>query len=789
MAKFGKVIKEKNNINGPFKDKYMDYKSLKQLIKKILKNRNELNNNNGEENGNDISIDKQNSEIKEFTDLLEQQMKKVFIFFINKERKLYKDINQHLYQKNNFNKYQLGEYLNEFSKLSEIAKHSLELSEFVYYNNLAMMKILKKYDHKIIGKDKKNYITKGYIQNKLEEQNSDILYMLKFKMIDEVNVILDDLIHLLKKKFENNKSKLSNNLKNQELIDGKLIEDVHDFSEGSNKLLKSYNDIKIIIKSIDKNCMEVKKLYMPWDDYLKISNELNNKLLQLKENPNDNLTQFSNIDTNSIENETLTSYADMYQNTMNIIKSTFLSKENSHNILIIFAQTFLFTFSYSVVIPYNTFFINDLGYYIYYSGIIMGMTPLGMLLSISYETFCFQKSSKIPILLSFFFMFISNLLYCLSNKFNNLFLIIISRFLLGISNNRTNNKVYLTNYLPKNKVNLYINFFHFFSMLGLIFGFGINIISKEIQINKFINQYTIGNFFSFILSFVIFILSIFFFKETNNSSFNILNFNDKANETNDIIKRESIMINDINEQLGDFNKKSNYNDTNLVSKTVSDITTKEKETLQYLYKPFFVYLSIILVSKITYESMIIITPVYYFHNGINNNKSSLFLFFAIILLLILELINMKREKFISDRNMILILLCLMGIINIILFFFQMFDPFSFFILIILGYFEEKISSTFFTKIILDDYIWCEIQGNIVLNIFGIFGRVIGALSPIFMGITDYQILINYIHLSLFILCIISFGLFVYYYHDMRVKAIRRVLEREENDKFIITTEI
>ena len=419
----------------------------------------------------------------------------------------------------------------------------------------------------------------------------------------------------------------------------------------------------------------------------------------------------------------------------------------------------------------------------------MGMMPLGMLFSISYETFCFKKSSKIIIIFSFLFMTISNLLYCLSNKYKELFLIIISRFLLGISNNRTNNKVYLTNFLPKNKVNSYISYFHIVSMFGLIFGFGINFLFKDKEINKIINQYTIGTIISFILSFIFLLLSVFFFQETNNSSFNILNFSDKSNETNDSIKRDTIMINDINEQLGDFNKKSNYNDTNLVSKTVSDITTKEKETLQYLYKPFFVYLSIILVSKITYESMIIITPVYYFHNGINNNKSSLFLFFAIILLLILELINMKREKFISDRNMILILLCLMGIINIILFFFQMFDPFSFFILIILGYFEEKISSTFFTKIILDDYIWCEIQGNIVLNIFGIFGRVIGALSPIFMGITDYQILINYIHLSLFILCIISFGLFVYYYHDMRVKAIRRVLEREENDKFIITTEI
>ena len=787
MAKFGKVIKEKNNINGPFKDKYMDYKSLKQLIKKILKKRNELNN-NGEENGNDISIDKQNSEIKEFTDLLDQQMKKVFIFFINKERKLYKDINQHLYQKNNFNKYQLGEYLNEFSKLSEIAKHSLELSEFVYYNNLAMMKILKKYDHKIIGKDKKNYITKGYIQNKLEEQNSDILYMLKFKMIDEVNVILDDLIHLLKKKFENNKSKLSNNLKNQESIQGKLIEDLPDISEISNRLMKSYNEIKKKIKSIDKNCMEVKKLYMPWDDYLKISNELNNKLLQIKENASENQISLYSNDINSIENETNFSYAENYTKTMNIINNTFLSKENAKNIIIIFTQTFLFTFSYSVIIPNNIYYINSLGYFFYYNGIIMGMMPLGMLFSISYETFCFKKSSKIIIIFSFLFMTISNLLYCLSNKYKELFLIIISRFLLGISNNRTNNKVYLTNFLPKNKVNSYISYFHIVSMFGLIFGFGINFLFKDKEINKIINQYTIGTIISFILSFIFLLLSVFFFQETNNSSFNILNFSDKSNETNDSIKRDTIMINDINEQLGDFNKKSKYNDTNLVSKTIIDITTKEKETMQYLYKPFFVYLSIIFLSKITYESMIVMTSVYYYKIE-KDNKSSLILLFAIILLLILELINMKRSKLISDRNMILFLLFFMGIINISLFLLNKYDEISFLILIILGYFEEKISSTFFTDIILDDYIFCEIQGNIVLNIFGIFGRVIGGLLPIFTGISEYQIIKQYIHLSLFILCLISIGLFGYYYQDMRVKAIRRVLEREDNDKFIITTEI
>jgi hypothetical protein len=53
------------------------------------------------------------------------------------------------------------------------------------------MKILKKYDKKIIGAEfKQSQIKISYIQAKLEEQNSDILYLIKFKMIDEINLIL-----------------------------------------------------------------------------------------------------------------------------------------------------------------------------------------------------------------------------------------------------------------------------------------------------------------------------------------------------------------------------------------------------------------------------------------------------------------------------------------------------------------------------------------------------------------------------------------------------------------------
>ena len=63
----------------------------------------------------------------------------------------------------------------------------------------AVLKILKKFDKKIIGaKNKKNHILFDYIQTKLEAQNSDMLYLFRFKMIDEANVITQNLIKYLR---------------------------------------------------------------------------------------------------------------------------------------------------------------------------------------------------------------------------------------------------------------------------------------------------------------------------------------------------------------------------------------------------------------------------------------------------------------------------------------------------------------------------------------------------------------------------------------------------------------
>ena len=87
------------------------------------------------------------------------------------------------------------------------------MSKYVFYNLKCLLKILDKFDKKILGsKNKDEYIKNNYIISKLEDQNSDILYLINFKMLDEVNAIVEDLIKCLKDSFKSNKNKVTDSV-------------------------------------------------------------------------------------------------------------------------------------------------------------------------------------------------------------------------------------------------------------------------------------------------------------------------------------------------------------------------------------------------------------------------------------------------------------------------------------------------------------------------------------------------------------------------------------------------
>ena len=100
MGKYGKKFRKIQMEE--WKEKYFNYKKFKQLIKKYVSGqkpaKNEENKDNIETNAVD-EFDKLNERIKEFTDQLDKEIKRVYVFFTNKEKKLYKDINKDLHQK------------------------------------------------------------------------------------------------------------------------------------------------------------------------------------------------------------------------------------------------------------------------------------------------------------------------------------------------------------------------------------------------------------------------------------------------------------------------------------------------------------------------------------------------------------------------------------------------------------------------------------------------------------------------------------------------------------------
>ena len=144
-----------------WKEKYIDYISLKQKIKEYLSDM--------EKQGIIELTEIEKTELiskykKEFTNDLDKEIRKVYVFFSKNEKHLYKNINKYLHIKEDFSIYTLEDYLTQYSELNELSKTSYQMSKYVFYNLKCLIKLLTKFDRKIIGsKNKEEQIKNNYI--------------------------------------------------------------------------------------------------------------------------------------------------------------------------------------------------------------------------------------------------------------------------------------------------------------------------------------------------------------------------------------------------------------------------------------------------------------------------------------------------------------------------------------------------------------------------------------------------------------------------------------------------
>ena len=778
MVKYGKEFRRNQNLE--WRDKYFDYKAKKKMIKEYIKKKEVIAN-------NDISfladLEKWTSE---FEQSLDKDIKKVYIFFANKERTLFKRLNESLHLKDSYGNFDLATYLNELKKLKELSDLSLKMSYFIFYNLKAVIKILKKFDKKVITPKNKDYqIRMNYIQTKIEEQNSDILYLIKFKIIDEVNVLLENLINHLMKEFKSNKDILEED-SNEKDLENKLIEELPDMKDATKIINDSYDQIKSHIQEIDKVSARVQKLFMPWKDFLKISTDINSKFLQI--------TRESNVNV---------------ERTQSLAQTMAVSKDSKYNIFIVLAHGFLYMFSFSVIIPSSFLIFEkfnlDYDKSIIYWAILMMMAPLGTLFNYLYEAFLFKKSTKKPLVISCIGLIIGNVLYVIALGLDQIELLLIGRFICGLFNLRTHNKMYIINFLTQKDISFYLTMFHTTSILGLSVGFLLNSGILFIEVNNiYFNNLTIGALISIIFSFILLIISLAMFTEAHSNKFNItsmqmfgegiINDDDGFNSDRDFsytVRKQTTVLKDIDSQLGNFNKENRFDDTNLVSKSVSELALREEGQLHYLLKDFIVYFLIIITTKFINESIYFNSFIFLLDKDDDNRWIiSLILGASYGLILLVELSLSRKYKFITERTLIIILLFLLFLVNLMFVILYNIENSLYFLVslnIIITSITEKYVAHLFLYIMPENYIICRINGNVFINIFSMISRIIcSALLLLSIFEIEYKYIIFIVMTTLCFICLLLYGIF---FKEIRIKAINRILKSNPTDEIKIATEV
>ena len=838
MTKYGKIFRKIQLSE--WKGRYFDYKRFKQFIKRnnpdnifpIQKDEKKEKDEKDKEKENDNNVyETLEEKIKYFTDELDKEIKRVYVFFSNKEKKLYKDINKCLHQKEDYAEYELNEYLTQFNLLLELSAYNHNLSIFIYYNLKAVLKILKKFDKKIVGKkNKEKHILFNYIQKKLEEQNSDILYLFRFKMIDEVNALMENLIKKLKDQLKINKKKF----KREELLndDGNNIISINSFdnennentadliekksNENNNKGLfynDVYNNVEIIYKKIKKYmtnidlfAMNTIKLFRPWKQFLRISSDIGSRLMQINQEGNE-------ID-------------DDYSKRKKSLALNFnFSTENKFNIMITLFHGFFYCFSFSVIIPTYTDYIDDFTDEKYFYGLLMMMAPIGALFGFLYETHLFKRSTKIPYILSIVEIIVGNLFYIFAKKLEQISFLFIGRFLIGISNLRTHNKMYIINYLSKKDTNFYLTMFHGASILGSFTGFFINIFYDSNTFSSFetfiLTEKTIGSLINLVVAIAFLIFVIIKYSEAKSDSFNRLTVSQahKFNKDDNLslnatlsedghnmsidIQRDSIMVENIDAELEIFNKKNKYDDTNLVTRSVNEIAEQEKENLKALIKAYFVFIFIVFTTKYINEAIVI----YFGLNLIKENPEflkehhwvhGLVLSGAYLLVILCVLALSKKVECTRDKFFLIIILSL-NLINCSLLIFFSQNKIEILIIcsalaIILSNLIQKTASHYFFNIIPSYYILCRIQGNILINIITTLGRIVSSgLLIAYEKNQEYEIVDEFFNAVYYIimtlLSLLSLLFYCIYYSDIRVKAISRIIKNDNKNEIQIATDV
>jgi len=697
-----KAEEEKNKNNNNSKDLEQS-KKLKKVggIPTLLKT---FKTNTEEDKKKEIQ-----EKIQKFIEFLDDEIKKIYIFFSSTEKDIYQKINKKIQNKDAISNKASNDILKELKSIKYISELCKQLIIFIFWNIKALKNILLLFDNST--KEVVESLSYSYIKKLLSKNNSDLIYILNFKTLDETILALGQLSN----EFKTIINKDTNFKQNEE--QQKVFND-------------NNNDIKSNINEYNQMHGQIFNELSEWQKYLNVNLELpnssNNSLFRRTSfigdyypsdnetlNSNDYLSQ--NINLYNEINEDNSSCNDSYsysfdKNDIKILmkyKITFskslindefskssikidkiLSKENINNLKFVYSFIFFYIYSYCIIITLlnKRFFIilETTENLFYFFGIIITLPILGNLLSLTYINKLIKYNFKGALLISLFFVLLHyvfvffgiGVFYQTKLLKIPIILLCIGRVFLGLSSLKLLGKEYINLYIPKqiqirsNQTSLKCEYWGY---IISFFSMGIqNLFDSDGDEDIFIISVILLIVLNGPFLLIIIILAIKHFKDPSNTKFKILSSSFyKQNRKNLITSNMALEQNErqiIEEQETDF---ENANNITLLSGVnhLKKYSNKIEENKKYYLKTIFVFLNILLfTSQYTSENCLIFISIINIKDITKDNTDFKYGLFgnSICYLISLLLQNCFLQK-ISQKNLNMKILILISFISMIIY--------------------------------------------------------------------------------------------------------------------------
>ena len=560
MVKYGKLYRELQIKE--FQGNYINYKRLKQKIREmkqifprisqeIITKRNSNNASirlnlrtslSDYEESRNVTIsssdDKYGNELKEFKEILDQEFIRCYKFFKKMKKQLHNKINRNLLSSTNYSKYNIQEILKEVGELRKTIYLAKCLNAFINDNMMAIKKILKKFD-----KNFYNYFGNfgpKYILDNLCMQNSELEYLLQFKIIDETSCIIESNAILLKECF------LETINSNRNVVE-------------KNNFERNYNDIFEFLKDIDE-LIYFKIQYKEWFYFRKKDSLITTKS-NLYKNIMYNPILFSAYHKDDLMNKFLSRKEEIKE--VEEVQLP-LSIRNKINIVLIFIHSFFYNTLISGIYPILFLFLEQKEtIQTRFSLLIISSTYISSYFSILIYHCFGSKKIKIVYIISYFLFLVGSLLYILgcqiniSDRSSVIGLLVGSRVLIGLGSNPTMGKKYILSYSSKYFLPFISKIYVLVSILGHSFGPLITFILFREEINQnqrndFLSYFLYSGYnsigwYGFIMSFLLLLINIFLFTSPNSHSFSKLKTQTKYSKKGTNPRETAFLIDDLDD--------------------------------------------------------------------------------------------------------------------------------------------------------------------------------------------------------------------------------------------------